>query len=82
MLPPMIPCTSGLEILSSNPKSLEWLRSNRIMQLQHTDDRKSFYTIDQKRIMDMPSCLSRQSRQYSSGDKEYPMNGVYVFKTP
>jgi len=61
---------------------MEWLRSNRITQLQHTDDRRSFYTTNQKRIMDMPSCLSRQSQQYSSGDKGYPMNGLYVFRTP
>ena len=80
-LPPVILCTSGLGIPSSSLKSLEWLKSNRIAQLQHTDDRRSFYPIDQKCTMDMPSCLSRQFQQYS-GDKEYPINGLYVFRTP
>ena len=64
-LPPVILCTSGLGIPSSSLKSLEWLKSNRIAQLQHTDDRRSFYPIDQKCTMDMPSCLSRQFQQYS-----------------
>lgn len=54
--------TLGLEIPSSNPKSLQWLMPNLITQPQHIDDRSNFYNTDQKHVLDMLNHWSRQSQ--------------------